>query len=370
MKTVHCMLALSLAAGLVCLTSCDGASAAPKQADQAAAKAKVDEKDDTKADDPKQDDKAAAKNRYELPKGGVKELLAFIKNVREFSLSNAEEENEHGEKALLAIKSAAEKIIKIAKPEDKKLEGYDDIPGLLLAIRAMQIGDTKPDEQRKLIADIKAYFQGRDKITRQDASIAMQAASGLEYNAPEVAAEAYRELGEALAKSNDEQLARVGKKMEGAARRLTLVGQPLEVTGTEMDGAKFDWAKYRGKVVLVDFWATWCGPCRAEVPNVLKNYKLYHDRGFDVVGISLDDDREALEKFLEKEKNPWLTLHDGGWDDNPTAGYYGVMGIPTVILVDKEGKVVSTNARGPELSKLLEGLLGPAKPGDDKPGDK
>ena len=93
-------------------------------------------------------------------------------------------------------------------------------------------------------------------------------------------------------------------------------------------------------------------------------------RGFDVVGISLDDDRAALEKFLEKEKNPWLTLHDGGWDDNPTAGYYGVMGIPTVILVDKEGKVVSTNARGPELSKLLEGLLGPAKPGDDKPGDK
>jgi thiol-disulfide isomerase/thioredoxin len=122
-------------------------------------------------------------------------------------------------------------------------------------------------------------------------------------------------------------------------------------------------------VVLVDFWATWCGPCLGELPNVREKYHQYHDKGFEVVGISLDRDRQALEKFLADEQNPWITLHDGDWKDNAVASYYGVMGIPTVILVDKEGKVVSIRARGPELGKQLEQLLGPPDPAPETPAD-
>jgi peroxiredoxin len=114
------------------------------------------------------------------------------------------------------------------------------------------------------------------------------------------------------------------------------------------------------------------------MPNVKKNYAKYHDKGFEVVGVSLDQDVKPLKKFLQDENITWPILFpqdkkDQGWK-NPLAVYYGVNGIPCVILINQEGKVVSLNARGPELSKKLEELLGKAEDkdskGDDKKADK
>ncbi|MDZ4656747.1 MAG: TlpA disulfide reductase family protein [Bythopirellula sp.] len=162
--------------------------------------------------------------------------------------------------------------------------------------------------------------------------------------------------------SKDEDLQSIVPMLEGIARRMALPGNPIEVSGTLLDGSQFDWSAYRGKVVLVDFWATWCGPCRAEVPNVLKLYEAYHDKGFDVVGISLDEKPEDAQKYITQTGIPWVTLFNQdetqrGWE-HPLATYYGITGIPRAILVDQAGNVVSMRARGKNLAIELRKLLG------------
>ena len=147
----------------------------------------------------------------------------------------------------------------------------------------------------------------------------------------------------------------------------------MDIQGNLLDGSTFDWSAYQGKVVLVDFWATWCGPCIQELPNVVKNYELYHDKGFDVVGISLDEKKAKVDQFVVDRKLAWPILYSNdpaanGWN-HPMAVHYGVKGIPAAILIDQQGKVVTLTARGPLLREHLEKLLGKVEePKSDKQG--
>lgn len=135
-----------------------------------------------------------------------------------------------------------------------------------------------------------------------------------------------------------------------------LPGKKPELKGTTVDGKPFDVASLRGKVVLVDVWATWCGPCRREFPKIRAVYDRYKDRGFEVVTVSIDEDKAALEKFLDKEKLPWVTLYDP--DCLLLQKFHQIGGAGHYFLLDRDGAVLSLDARGEKLEAELKRIFG------------
>ena len=123
---------------------------------------------------------------------------------------------------------------------------------------------------------------------------------------------------------------------------------------TNLSGAPLSVGALKGRVVLVDFWATWCGPCRAELPNVIQTYQKYHDRGFEIIGVSLDSDRATLDTFLKQHDGmTWSQYFDGqGWG-NQLATKYGVESIPFTVLIGPDGKVLGNDLRGEELADAV-----------------
>jgi thiol-disulfide isomerase/thioredoxin len=139
----------------------------------------------------------------------------------------------------------------------------------------------------------------------------------------------------------------------------TTIGYPaLEFAQADPDGKKVKLSSFKGKYVLVDFWASWCGPCRAENPNVVSAYKKYHDKGFEIFGVSLDDNKTKWMAAVEKDKLTWPQVSDlKGWQ-NEAAKAYGVTSIPFNLLIDKEGKILAKGLRGAELEAALAKIFG------------
>jgi thiol-disulfide isomerase/thioredoxin len=136
-----------------------------------------------------------------------------------------------------------------------------------------------------------------------------------------------------------------------------MIGKPVDLQFTAVDGTSFDLREQRGKIVLVDFWASWCPDCIREMPAVRKTYQKYKDKGFAVIGISLDKDAQALTNFVARKLIPWPQYFDGkGWE-NDFATKYGVHAIPEMWLINQRGEVTSIDISVGKLEQGIEQLL-------------
>ena len=140
--------------------------------------------------------------------------------------------------------------------------------------------------------------------------------------------------------------------------RLEMIGRPAKTFHTyDTAGQEISLEQFRGKVVLLDFWASWCAPCRASMPGIVDIYNRYHDRGFDIIGVSLDHTRGAMTQYTQAQGMTWRQISEfSGWNSR-MATLYGVRGIPKTYLIDQQGRIAGVDLKGRELEAYVARLL-------------
>lgn len=382
----------------------DGESSQPARSGRGADEADEDEADDTDEDkDEHEDESELADDEddpFRVPEGSAEELSRFVADLKRMKPPRTRDRGEllaFQNKLLTAMVEATDLLLEMDLDDaDTSEAASTKLQALAVLARSggggdaiatqieqfpkqlSQLGLTKLSRSAKAVAlsfrlssakdaakaktaitAVRTYAksQSANDLGRHELAAMQSAASLAERIDDKLAASLNREFGELL--MANAKTRRAGEMMQATARRLGLVGNALEITGVTSAETPFDLEELKGKVVLVDFWATWCGPCMAEMPNIKKNYELYHDRGFEVVAISVDRDLKALERYLEKESPPWTVLVDEHPENKVKAGdYYGVNAIPTTVLVGADGKVITFDCRGRQLGEHLKRLLG------------
>jgi thiol-disulfide isomerase/thioredoxin len=170
----------------------------------------------------------------------------------------------------------------------------------------------------------------------------------------------YRKIATDFGKSD------AARKARGAALRLDSEGKAIPFTGTTLDNKKYDLSTRSGRVVLLQYWATWCEPCKDDLRLIKQAYEKYRSKNFEVVSISLDTSVDEVRAFLKSENLPWIHLFEEGGLDSPLADQLGVSVVPTMILVGADGKVIDRNLSSADLDKVLSRQFRSSDKSDDK----
>jgi thiol-disulfide isomerase/thioredoxin len=347
---------------------------------------------------------AAEKNPlFTIPDGDAATLHKYLQKLAGTSPEGATEEEQaaFSVKALNTLVQAADRLLAAKPNEEQLVDAYNyKLQGLqaLVALeqpaarkqydaamnqaRASKLGAVKVLGWENFISDrtqnwtdldANARKAFRDEILKQievggadvlDVSIIQVTARQLEFEDDAFVAKLLEESLPLFKKSTDKDVAQALQEanFEGLLRFFKLPGNELEIKGDLLGGGELDWKSYRGKVVLIDVWATWCPVCRQEMPHVMEAYRAYHDKGLEVLGVSLDESVEDAKKYIKDTHLPWDNMLQQDpkqrYFNHPLVRHYGISAIPVSILVGKDGRVITTHARGEKLRSELAKLFG------------
>jgi peroxiredoxin/predicted negative regulator of RcsB-dependent stress response len=281
---------------------------------------------------------------------------AFIRDISEYLRQKPRADDRDQAYAALFNKAIEHDWFSEAEEQGKLyLQTDPDGPVKALAQIILTMGRAQAGQYDEALKRFRELMRGLGQNEQEEfaASFADNlAASAIAAGEFAVAREVYTTL---LARFSDSP--NLKQKVQGDLKRLDKVGKTAPSFATEdIKGRTVRLETFRGKYVLIDFWATWCAPCIGELPRLQAAYRTYHDAGFEIIGVSLDESKTAVVDFTTARKIPWPQLHNASASTDLVEGF-GVSSIPATYLVDPEGTIIRLDLRGKALDETLKRLI-------------